>query len=117
MNQEMVTYAKGRPPKKVREKDSETDYEECIYGEPPQDVDLLRLVGDEVVRVETINASGEKIIRNEKEVNLQSNRHSPRNKNSRPIRLPRLLCAVPAKSLLLHRLSNLDNGLGAKFLY
>jgi len=71
MNREMVIYAKGRPPKKVREKDGETDYEEWIYGEPPQDVDFVRLVGDEVVRVETINVSGEKIIRIGKEVNLE----------------------------------------------
>jgi hypothetical protein len=71
MNREMVIYAKGRPPKKVREKDGETDYEEWIYGEPPQDVDFVRLVGDEVVRVESINVSGEKIIRTEKEVNLE----------------------------------------------
>ena len=71
MNREMVIYAKGRPPKKVREKDGETDYEEWIYGEPPQDVDFVRLVADEVVRVETINVSGEKIIRTEKEVNLE----------------------------------------------
>jgi len=66
MNREMVSYAKGRPPKKVREKDGETDYEEWIYGEPPQDVDFVRLVGKEVVRLETINVSGEKIIRTEK---------------------------------------------------
>jgi len=71
MNREMVIYAKGRPPKKVREKDGETDYEEWIYGEPPQDVDFVRLVGKEVVRLETINVSGEKIIRTEKEVNLE----------------------------------------------
>jgi hypothetical protein len=71
MNREMVIYAKGRPPKKIREKDGETDYEDWIYGEPPQDVDFVRLVGDEVVRVETINVSGEKIIRTEKEVNLE----------------------------------------------
>ena len=71
MNREMVIYAKGRPPKKIREKDGKTDYEDWIYGEPPQHVDFVRLVGDEVVRVETINVSGEKIIRTEKEVNLE----------------------------------------------
>ena len=71
MNREMVIYAKGRAPKKVREKDGETEYEDWVYGEPPHDVDFVRLVGDEVVRVETINVSGEKIIRTEKEVNLE----------------------------------------------
>jgi len=28
MNREMVIYAKGRPPKKAREKDGDTDYED-----------------------------------------------------------------------------------------
>lgn len=70
MNVEMLLHSKGRPPKKVREKDGETDYEEWIYGEPPQDVDFVRIVGDEVVRVETMKVGGEKIVRSEKEVDL-----------------------------------------------
>jgi hypothetical protein len=71
MNQEMVLHAKGRPPKKVRERDGENEYEEWIYGEPPADVDFVRMVGEEVVRVETIKVSGEKIVRTEREVILQ----------------------------------------------
>ena len=71
MDSEMVIHAKGRPPKKVRERDGETEYEEWIYGEPPADVDFVRMVGDEVVRVETIKVSGEKIVRTEKEIILQ----------------------------------------------
>jgi hypothetical protein len=71
MNREMVIYAKGRPPKKIREKNAETEYEDWIYGEPPQDVDFVRMVGDEVVRVETMKVNGEKILRTEKEVDLQ----------------------------------------------
>ncbi len=71
MNSEMVLHAKGRPPKKVREKDGATDYEEWIYGEPPQDVDFVRIVGDEVVRVETMKVGGQKIVRTEKEVILE----------------------------------------------
>jgi len=36
MDRDMVIYAKGRPPKKVRDKDDNgTDYEEWIYGNPP----------------------------------------------------------------------------------
>jgi hypothetical protein len=70
MNTEMVLHAKGKPPKKVREKDGETEYEEWIYGEPPQDVDFVRFVGDEVVRVETMKVGGEKIVRTQKEVIL-----------------------------------------------
>src|SRR5438067_1856649 len=71
MNREMVIYAKGRPPKKDREKDGDTEYEEWIYGEPPQDVDFVRFVGDEVVRVETMKVGGEKVVRTEKEVTLE----------------------------------------------
>ena len=70
MNQEMVIHSKGKPPKKVRERDGETEYEEWIYGEPPADVDFVRLVGDEVVRVETMKVGGQKIVRTEKEVIL-----------------------------------------------
>ncbi len=78
MNREMVIYAKGRPPKKVREHEGgvqsegqdEVEYEEWIYGTPPQDVDFVRFVGDEVVRVETMKVDGQKIVRVEKEVDL-----------------------------------------------
>lgn len=70
MNHEMVIFAKGRPPKKEREKQGETEYEEWIYGEPPQDVDFVRFVGDEVVRVETMKVDGQKMVRTEKEVDL-----------------------------------------------
>jgi hypothetical protein len=70
MNHEMVIYAKGRPPKKVREHANEVEYEEWIYGTPPQDVDFVRFVGDEVVRVETMKVDGQKIVRVEKEVDL-----------------------------------------------
>jgi len=72
MNQEMVIHAKGKPPKKVRERDGETEYEEWIYGDPPADVDFVRLVGDEVVRVETMKVGGQKVVRTEKEVILES---------------------------------------------
>jgi hypothetical protein len=71
MNREMVLHAKGKPPKKVRERDGETEYEEWIYGEAPADVDFVRIVDDEVVRVETMKIGGEKIVRTAKEVILQ----------------------------------------------
>jgi hypothetical protein len=74
MNRDMVIYAKGRPPRKVREHEGGVpdgaEYEEWIYGEPPQDVDFVRFVGDEVVRVETMKVGGQKIVRTEKEVDL-----------------------------------------------
>jgi hypothetical protein len=71
MNREMLMYAKGRPPRKIREKDGETDYEEWIYGEPPQDVDFVRIVDDQVVRLETMKVDGTKVLRTEKEVDIE----------------------------------------------
>ena len=62
-------------PRDVRQRkcarhDGEVEYEEWIYGKPPQDVDFVRFVGDEVVRVETMKVDGQKIVRVEKEVDL-----------------------------------------------
>ncbi|MBV9572647.1 MAG: hypothetical protein JOY93_01240 [Acidobacteriales bacterium] len=71
MNREMVIYAKGRAPKKIREKDGDLEYEDWIYGEPPEDVYFVRLVGDEVVRIETMKVNGERIIRADKEIELE----------------------------------------------
>jgi hypothetical protein len=71
MNREMVVYAKGRPEKKIREKDEQgSEYEDWIYGEPPHDVDFVRVVGDEVIRVETMKVGGEKVVRTEREVDV-----------------------------------------------
>ncbi len=95
MNREMVTYSKGRAPKKIREKEGDVEYEDWIYGEPPQDVDFVRLVGDEVVRVETMKVSGEKIVRTEKEIDLgqkptvaQNSENQPRPANAPTLRRP-----------------------------
>ena len=71
MDREMVNYSKGRPGKKIREKDGKVQYEEWIYGEPPKDVEFVRLVGDEVIRVETMKVDGEKVVRTEKEVDVK----------------------------------------------
>jgi len=95
MNREMVVYAKGKPPKKIREKEGETEYEDWIYGEPPQDVDFVRLVGDEVTRVETMKVSGEKIVRTQKEVEVtpqpsvaKTTEEAPRPDNAPTLRRP-----------------------------
>lgn len=73
MDREMVVYAKGRPPKKIRDKDdSGVDYEEWIYGDPPQEVDFVRFQGTFVTRLEIMTVDGQKIVRTEKEVDLQS---------------------------------------------
>jgi hypothetical protein len=88
MNQEMVIHAKGKPPKKVRERDGETDYEEWIYGEPPEDVDFVRIVGDEVVRVETMKVGGVKIVRTEKEIVLDQMENNKEAKKEQPQERP-----------------------------
>jgi hypothetical protein len=71
MDRDMVTYAKGRPPQKYRDKDGGTDYEEWIYGAPPQEVEFIRFVGDEVVRVETMKVDGQKVVRSEREITIK----------------------------------------------
>jgi hypothetical protein len=90
MNHEMVIYAKGRPPKRVREHDGEVEYEEWIYGEPPQDVDFVRFVGEEVVRVETMKVDGQKVVRVEKEVDLDEATMAKKQGQERPVNAPTL---------------------------
>ncbi|HEY4900590.1 MAG TPA: hypothetical protein VIH91_07215 [Terriglobales bacterium] len=73
MDKEMVTFAKGRPPRKIRDKDDKgQDYEEWIYGTPPEEVDFVRFKGNEVARLEIMTVDGQKVIRTEKEVDLAS---------------------------------------------
>lgn len=76
MDKDMVVYAMGRAPKKIRDKDGETDYEEWIYGEPPKEVNFVRFVGDRVIRIETMKVDGEKEIRTAKEVDLDAGREA-----------------------------------------
>lgn len=71
MDREMVTYAKGKPPQKHREREGDVDYEEWIYGTPPQDVEFVRFVGDQVVRIETMKVDGTKVVRTDPEVVLK----------------------------------------------
>ncbi len=91
MNREMVIYAKGRPEKKVREKDGDTEYEDWIYGDPPHDVDFVRVVRDEVTRVETMRVNGEKMVHTEKEVDLSGPTvAAAAQKENRPVKAPSL---------------------------
>jgi hypothetical protein len=90
MNHDMVVYAKGRPPKKLRERDGEVDYEEWIYGEPPQDVEFVRFVGDEVVRLETMTVDGQKMVKTEREVDLEPAPKVARENEPRPATAPSL---------------------------
>ena len=90
MNREMVIYAKGRPPKKLREHADEVEYEEWIYGEPPQDVDFVRFVGEVVARVETMKVGGQKEIRTEREVDLPTTAVAVDKPPERPVNAPTL---------------------------
>jgi len=90
MNREMVIYAKGRAPRKIRETADDVEYEEWIYGTPPQDVDFVRLVGDEVVRVETMKVDGQKIVRVDKEVDLGQTTTVAKKQEDRPVNAPTL---------------------------
>jgi len=71
MNREMTQMAKGRPPRRLREHEGTQEYEEWIYGTPPQDVEFIRFVGDEVVQVKLMKITGEKIVRTDREVSLE----------------------------------------------
>lgn len=73
MDKEMVTYAKGRPQQRIRDKDDKgQDYEEWIYGKPPEEVDFVRFKGNEVARLEIMTVDGKKVVRTDKEVDLPS---------------------------------------------
>lgn len=90
MNHEMVIYSKGRPPKRLREHDGDIEYEEWIYGTPPQDVDFVRFVGEEVVRVETMKVDGQKTVRVEKEIDLGESTVAKKQPSERPVNAPTL---------------------------
>ncbi len=68
MDKDMVIFAIGRPPQRLRETKDGQDYEEWIYGAPPHDVEFIRFVGDKVVRIEDMAVSGEKRVRTQDEV-------------------------------------------------
>jgi hypothetical protein len=72
MNHDMVVMAMDRPPQKNREKDEKgKDYEEWIYGAPPQDVVFVRFYGDEVTLVKTARVGGAVSVKTEKEVDVK----------------------------------------------
>jgi hypothetical protein len=85
MDREMVIYAKGRPPKKIRDKDDAgVDYEEWIYGEPPQEVQFVRFGGNFVARLEIMTVDGEKIVRTQREFELPSDETQVADKQQQP---------------------------------
>jgi len=71
MSKEMVMDALGRPPKRIRETDSNNvDYEEWVYGQPPGEMQFLRFVNDEVFSVEHIQVGGEKVVKTAREIKV-----------------------------------------------
>ena len=94
MDRDMVVYAKGRPPRKIRDKDDNGfDYEEWIYGDPPQEVQFVRFQGNVVSRLEIMTVDGEKIVRTKKEVDLpsQETELAQKKKEEKPANAPSLL--------------------------
>jgi len=71
MDKEMVMYAKGRPNQRIRDKDQlGNDYEEWIYGTPPEEVEFVRFQGDEVSRLEIMGVDGKKEVRTAREIDM-----------------------------------------------
>ena len=52
MTTDMVLFAKGPPERKSREMDGQSPFEEWIYGQPPEEVDFVRVNGNRVIRLE-----------------------------------------------------------------
>ena len=69
------------------------DYEEWIYGDPPQEVDFVRFQGVFVSRLEIMTVDGEKIVRTKKEVDLQTqeNELAAKKAEQKPADAPSLL--------------------------
>ncbi len=68
MDRDMVFAAMGRPTRRLRESGEGQEYEEWIYGSPPQEVHFIRFVRGKVVRIEQMKVTGEKLVRTENEV-------------------------------------------------
>jgi hypothetical protein len=71
MDRDLVTLSKGRPDQKIREKDGDNEYEEWVFGAPPQDVEFVRFAGDEVVQDKIMKVGGEKVVRTEREIDMK----------------------------------------------
>ncbi|ABF41418.1 hypothetical protein Acid345_2417 [Candidatus Koribacter versatilis Ellin345] len=71
MDKDMVQFSLGRPPKRYRDKDDQgRDYEEWIYGTPPEEVKFVRFIGPTVAMLTVMKVTGEKVVKTEPEVEL-----------------------------------------------
>ena len=68
MSTDMVLYAKGQPERKVRETEGQMPFEEWIYGDPPKDVEFVRVNGNRVIRVEVAKVGESPVIRAQNEM-------------------------------------------------
>lgn len=68
MSTQMVIYSIGRPDHKSREIEGQMPYEEWIYGEPPKDVEFVRINGNRVIRVEIAKLGQDLIVHDKNEV-------------------------------------------------
>jgi hypothetical protein len=68
MNTDMVLSAKGHPGRKVREAEGQMPFEEWIYGDPPNDVEFVRINGNRVIRVEDAKFGQSPVVRTKNEM-------------------------------------------------
>jgi hypothetical protein len=68
MTTDMVMFAKGQPETKTREMDGQMPFEEWIYGQPPKDVEFVRINGNRVIRVEVAKVGQPPVIFTKDEV-------------------------------------------------
>ncbi len=68
MSHRMVLASMGQPDRKIREKKEGVLYEEWIYGEPPQEVDFVRFMGDHLSRLEIAELGKPLVVRTQDEM-------------------------------------------------
>jgi hypothetical protein len=68
MSTDMVLFAKGQPQRKTREVEGQMPFEEWIYGQPPKDVEFVRINGNRVIRVEIAKMGEKPVIYTQDEV-------------------------------------------------
>jgi hypothetical protein len=68
MSTDMVLFAMGQPDRKSRETDGQAPFEEWIYGQPPKEVDFVRINGNSVIRVEVAKVGEKPVIFTKNEV-------------------------------------------------
>jgi hypothetical protein len=94
MDKDMVQFALGRPPKRYRDKDEKGhEYEEWIYGTPPEEVQFVRFIGPTVAMLTVMKVDGEKIVRTEPEVQLaaKETEAKPQEAPTKKIKRPTLM--------------------------